>query len=308
MNTLLLRLILLLLLPAAALAAPAKSTPKKTPAQTAPAAKKSPKPAAPKPPPTVAREPYLGAIVVDAADGRVLFEENADAQGIPASVLKLMLLLTAMEQVQAGTLTLQDAVPIHATAVSSEGADLKLKEGESFTVEDMLYACMMHSANDAAMALAEKLSGSQAAYIEHINRRAQELGMKNSRFVSASGLGLNNGAGPHDHTTARDVALLCREVLKHPAALTFTAARKRVFRPEGEKDRRIPMETHNYILDEVKGCDGLKTGYIRAAGYCIAGTALRKDRRIITVILGATSEKSRNKLAGKLLEKGFATP
>jgi serine-type D-Ala-D-Ala carboxypeptidase (penicillin-binding protein 5/6) len=298
MNRLLSLLLLLMfcLVPAPAGAAPAKT------------GKPKPAPAKPAPPrPTVAREPYLGAIVVDAADGRVLFEENADAQGYPASVLKLMLLLTTVEQIKAGTLTLKDAVPVNPTAVSSEGADLKLKAGESFTVEDMLYACMMHSANDAAMALAEKLSGSQAAYLQHINQRAQALGMKNSRFLSPSGLGLNNGAGPHDVTTPRDLSLLCLEVLKHPEALTFTAARSRVFRPGGGKNR-IRMATHNYILDMVKGCDGLKTGYLHAAGYCIAGTARRGERRILTVILGATSEKSRNQLAAKLLEKGFATP
>jgi serine-type D-Ala-D-Ala carboxypeptidase (penicillin-binding protein 5/6) len=258
-------------------------------------------------PPSLARDPWLGAIVIDAADGRVLFEDNAGAQGYPASVLKLMLLLTAMEQIAAGRLALTDRVPVHASAVSSEGADLKLKEGESFTVEDMLYACMMHSANDAAMALAEKLGGSQACYLEHINRRAAELGMKDSRFVSPSGLNEDTVDAPRDVTTARDLTLLCRAVLEHPAALTFTSARSRVFRPRGGKNR-IAMETHNYILGEVRGCDGLKTGYLRAAGYCIAATARRGDRRIIAVILGAVSEKSRNKLAAKLLEDGFATP
>lgn len=292
-------------LPAAADAAPLKVPAKPAKAQPVPKAEVVPEEEAPRPKSTVAREPYLGAIVVDAADGRVLFEENADAAGYPASVLKLMLLLTAMEQIKAGQLTLKDPVPVRATAVSTEGADLKLKEGESFTVEEMLYACMMHSANDAAMALAEKLGGTQAGYLEHINRRAAELGMNSSRFVSPSGLGLNNGEGPHDVTTPRDLTLLCREVLKYPEALTFTSARSRVFRPNGGS-ARIRMETHNYILDMVKGCDGLKTGYIRAAGYCIAGTAMRGNRRIIAVILGATSETSRNKLAAKLIEKGFA--
>ena len=288
----------------------AKATPKAAKAKPAPKAEVVPEDdsAAPKAPPSLAREPYLGAIVVDAADGRVLFEENADAKGYPASVLKLMLLLTAMEQIQTGTLTLQDPVPVNPTAVSSEGATLRLKAGETFTVEDMLYACMMHSANDAATALGEKLGGGTlAGYLKHINQRARELGMSSSQFVSASGLGPKDPVGPYDTTTPRDLALLCRAVLQHPAALTFTSARNRVFRPDGGK-ARIRMETHNYILGEVRGCDGLKTGYIRAAGYCIAGTAQRKDRRVIAVLLGATSEKSRNKLAAKLLEKGFATP
>lgn len=284
-------------------AAPAskKSSSKKTPPRSTP--KPSPKPSAPKTPP-LARDPYLGAIVVDAEDGRVLFEDNADAKGYPASVLKLMLLLTAMEQIKAGTLSLEDEVPVRSSAVSADGANLKLKEGETFPVAEMLYACMMHSANDAATALAEKLGGSLSGYLEIINQRAQELGMVNSRFVSASGLGPKTPDGPYDITTPRDLTLLCREVLKHPEALRFTAARERVFRPDAAKPYR--METHNYILGMVKGCDGLKTGYIRAAGYCIAGTAERNGRRVIAVLLGATSEKSRNKTAAKLLEQGLA--
>lgn len=283
--------------------APAKPTSKPTP-KTAP--KKTAEPAKPAKPATLAREPYLGAIVVDADSGLAVFEDRADAQGYPASVLKLMLLLTAMEQIRDGRLTLQDEVPVSARAVLDEGADLQLKEGEIFTVEDMLYALMIHSANDAAVAMAEKLGGSVEGYLEHINRRAQELGMKNSHFVSPNGLGPANGQAPFDLTTPRDLSLLCLEILKFPDALRFTSAREKVFRPDGGA-RRVRMETHNYILDSVKGCDGLKTGYIRAAGYCIAGTAKRGDRRLVVVILGATSEASRNKWAGKLLDKGFTT-
>ena len=291
---------------------------KSVPAKKKPAPKKkTPTPAPPKPPeepekpsvpqkPSLAREPWLGAIVVDAADGRVLIEDHADAKGYPASVLKLMLLLTAMEQVKEGRLTLADTVTVNPTAVSSEGADLRLQAGETFTVEDLLYACMMHSANDAAMALAEKLGGGTiAGYLQIINARAKSLGMTSSEFHTPSGLSSNDLDAPADITTPRDLALLCREVLRHPEALRFTSARTRVFRPDGGANK-IPMETHNYILGMVRGCDGLKTGYLRMAGYCIAGTAMRKDRRVIAVILGATSEKSRNKLAAGLLEKGLA--
>ena len=282
-----------------------KTAPGKTAAKPSPPApKKAPRPA-PVKKTTLAREPYLGAIVVDAADGRVLMEDNADARGYPASVLKLMLLLVSMEQIQQGRLTLKDIVPVSANAVGKEGATLKLKEGEEFTVEDMLYASMMHSANDVAVALAEKLGGgSVAGYLKLINQRAKELGMANSVFHSANGLGPEKPEDPYDITTPRDLSLLCRELLKHPDALRFTAARQRVFRPDGGQ-RRIPMATHNYILDEVKGCDGLKTGYIYAAGYCIAGTAQRQGKRVIAILLGATSEKSRNKLAASLIEKGF---
>jgi D-alanyl-D-alanine carboxypeptidase len=181
-------------------AAGSPATPKSTPAKPKPAAKppraiplEPVKPVKPTKPASLARDPYLGAIVVDAADGRVLFEERADEKGYPASVLKLMLLLTAMEQIDAGKLSLEDEVKVSASAVTKEGADLQLKEGEVFKVEDMLYAVMIHSANDAAVALAEKLGGSLAGYLEISNRRAQELGMTNSRFVSANGLMISSG-------------------------------------------------------------------------------------------------------------------
>jgi serine-type D-Ala-D-Ala carboxypeptidase (penicillin-binding protein 5/6) len=211
-----------------------------------------------------------------------------------------------MEQVKAGKIMLQDKVTVSPTAVSSDGANLKLQAGEEFSVEELLYASMMHSANDAATALGEKLGGSLQGYVALINERAKELGMANSQFHSASGLGPKDPEAPYDTTTPRDLTLLCREILKHPEALAFTSAKKRVFRPGS--DRKVAMETHNYILDMVKGCDGLKTGYIRAAGYCIAGTAMQNGRRVITVILGATSEKSRNQQAAKLLKKGLQTP
>jgi serine-type D-Ala-D-Ala carboxypeptidase (penicillin-binding protein 5/6) len=291
-----------LLLAALLIAAPLASGQTKPP-KARPVPEKPQKPVAA--PYTVAREPYLGAIVLDANDGSVLFEKDADAMGHPASVLKLMLLLISMEQVQAGKLKLTDPVTVGPAAVGSEGADLKLKVGEVFTVEELLYACMMHSANDAANCLAERLGGSLAGYVEMSNARAQTLGMVNSKFYSASGLGPKDPVGPYDITTARDLTLLCREILKHPQALVFTAAQKRVFRPKAPTKQRIQMETHNYILDMVPGCDGLKTGYIRAAGYCIAGTAKRGERRVITVILGASSEKSRNKQAAEFLKQGL---
>ena len=252
---------------------------------------------------TVAREPYLGAIVIDATTGRVLFEDQADAKGYPASVLKLMLMLITMEQMDAGKLTLKDRVTVSANAVTDEGASLDLREGESFPLEDMCYALMIHSANDVAVAVAEKLGGSVQGYLEIINRRARELGMSSSEFHSPNGLGPKPGQ-PYDVTTARDLSLLAREVIKHPEALRFTSAMEAVFRPAGGK-RKVVMKTHNYLLDELKGCDGLKTGYIGAAGYCIAATAKRKDERVIAVILGATSEESRNKIAKRLIEQGF---
>jgi len=184
------------------------------------------------------------------------------------------------------------------------GRTCNFASGSRSLLQDMLYALMIHSANDVAIAVAEKLGGSVEGYVNLINRRAHALGMENSEFHSPNGLGPKPG-DPFDITTARDLALLSRELLKYPEVLRFTSAQEWVFRPDGGS-KRVTMRTHNYLLDEVKGCDGLKTGYIGAAGYCIAATAKRHDQRVVTVILGATSEESRNKIAARLIERGFA--
>ncbi len=282
-------------------AAPASK--KKSARSTKTIVKKATPPAVPRPP-SVAREPYLGAVIVHANSGRILFEDNANAQGHPASTLKLMLLLVTLEQIRDGKLTYQDPVPVSPAAVGMAGASLKLRAGESFTVEEMLYALMIHSGNDVAVALAEKIAGSEEAYRTLINQRAQALGMAGSSFHSANGLLPQKAGDPADIITTHDLGRLSLEVLRHPDALRFTSARSYTFRPHGGP-RRKTLETHNYILDTVKGCDGLKTGFIRAAGYCISATAQRGEDRIVAVLLGATSEKSRNKLAAQLLEKGF---
>src|ERR1041385_215532 len=163
---------------------------------------------------TMARDPYLGAIVVDAATGKVLFEDQADAKGYPASVLKLMDLLIILEKVQQKQISLQDQVPVSAKASKTGGSQVWLAEKESFTVDEMLYALMVQSANDAAVALAEKVAGTTDAFVELMNRRAKELGMTSTLFHSVHGL--PPGAGQeHDITTARGFAGLCRALLKN---------------------------------------------------------------------------------------------
>src|SRR5512133_1310366 len=151
----------------------------------------------------VSRNPYLGAIVLEASTGRVLFEENADARGYPASVLKLMDLLIILEKVERGQLSLQDSVPVSAKAARTGGSEVWLKEKESFTVDEMLYALMVQSANDAAVALAERVSGSTEDFVELMNAKAREVGVKNTVFQSVHGLPPGKGQ-QQDVTTARD--------------------------------------------------------------------------------------------------------
>jgi D-alanyl-D-alanine carboxypeptidase (penicillin-binding protein 5/6) len=253
---------------------------------------------------SIARSPYLGAIVVDAATGAVLFEDQADAKGYPASVLKLMDLLIILERIEGGQLSLQDPVPVSVKSSKTGGSQVWLAEKETFTVDEMLYALMVQSANDAAVALAEKVGGTTDGFVELMNKRARELGMKNTVFHSVHGL--PPGAGQeHDVTTARDFSLLCREVLKRKDTLRYTATRERPFRPDAG-GKTVVMRTHNHLLGHVDGCDGLKTGYITKAGFSIAATAARNGQRVIVVVLDSADRKVRDAKAAELIAKGFA--
>jgi D-alanyl-D-alanine carboxypeptidase (penicillin-binding protein 5/6) len=289
--------VLLLLVSAiqpAAVAATAKST-------KSPAAAPANKSARSK---SIARDPWLGAIVLDADTGKVLFENQADSKGYPASVLKLMDLLIILEKIDQKQLSLQDQVPVSAKASQTGGSRVWLKEKESFTVDEMLYALMIQSANDAAVALAEKVAGSTDGFLELMNRRAKELGMNNTVFHSVHGLPPSKGQ-EHDVTTARDLSLLCRELLKHPDTLRYTSIRERPFRPN-VAGHTVNMTTHNHLLGHVEGCDGLKTGYITSSGYSIAVTVARNGQRIIVIVFDSTTLKLRDAKAAELVAKGFA--
>jgi D-alanyl-D-alanine carboxypeptidase (penicillin-binding protein 5/6) len=269
------------------------------------ATSKKPHPPAKSPPKGVmARDPYLGAIVVDAATGKVLFEEGADAKGYPASVQKLMDLLLILEQIERGQLSLHDQVRVSAKAARTPVSNVALAQNESFSVEDMLYALMVKSANDVAVALAEKVAGSTESFVELMNRRAKELGMSNTVFHCVHGLPPARGE-EHDLSTARDLSLLCRElVLKHPEALRYTGTRERVFRPNAGK-RTVVMQNHNHLVGRVDGCDGLKTGFFSQAGFSIAVTAARQGQRIIAVVLDSVDSDTRDAKAKELVARGF---
>ncbi len=253
---------------------------------------------------TIAQDPYLGAIVVDAGTGTVLFEERADAKGYPASVLKLMDLLVILEKIEQGQLSLREQVPVSRKATMAAPSKVWLAQNESFSVDEMLYALMVHSANDVAVALAEKVGGSTDGFVELMNAKARALGMNNTEFHSVNGLPPARGE-KDDVTTARDLSVLCREVLKHPEALRYTSTRERVFRPNSDK-RTLKLVNHNPLLRRVPGCDGLKTGFIAKAGFSIAVTAARDGHRVIVVVLGSTEAKRRDAKAAELVERGFA--
>lgn len=250
---------------------------------------------------TVSRDPYVGAVVVDASGGQVLSEDGADREGYPASMVKLMVLLLVQEKVEQGLLSLEDPVKVSAEAAGMGGSQVYLAENEVFPVEDLLYALMIQSGNDAAVALAEHIAGSKTAFVDLMNARAKDLGMERTAFHSVHGLPPGQGQQP-DLSTARDMAVLGREVLKHPDLLRYTSTRERGFRND-----TFIMRTHNQLLETFQGCDGLKTGYFRAAGYSVAATARRGDRRVVAVILGSTTKDTRNAKAAEFLSRGFMT-
>ncbi|MBI4632436.1 MAG: D-alanyl-D-alanine carboxypeptidase [Deltaproteobacteria bacterium] len=248
---------------------------------------------------SISRTPYIGAIVVDAVNGRVLFNDNADSSGYPASVTKLMDLLIILEKVREGTLAVTDKVTVTAEAVKVGGSQAYLREHETFSLEELLYALMVKSANDVAVALAVHVAGSPEAFVQLMNRKAQQLGMAATHFHSVHGLSPGRGL-PRDVSTARDLSLLAAAVLKYPDALRYTSTKRHAFR-----NGTVTMRNHNRLLGVVEGCDGLKTGYFAEAGYSIAATAQRQDERIIVVVLGSRSLQMRDIKTRELLAKGF---
>ena len=247
-------------------------------------------------------DPYRAALLIDAEGGAVLFEDGADRKGYPASMVKLMNFLLILEAVEARQLSLKEKVLVTVEAAKIGGSQVYLKEGEVFSVDDLLYALMVQSANDAATALAIHYQGSKEAFVDLMNRRAREMGMKDTVFHSVHGLPPGRGQLP-DVSTPRDMALLSREVLRHPRALQYTATKKRLFRTDAEEP--FVMENHNQLLGRFEGCDGLKTGYFRAAGFSIAATAEQGGQRVIAIVMGSVQSATRDNSTKKLLLQGL---
>lgn len=248
----------------------------------------------------VAKEPYASALLLNADTGEVLFARNADAAVYPASVLKLMVLFVILERIQEGTLQLDEMVQVTREAFKMGGSQVYLDPKEQFPIEELLYALMVQSANDAAVALATHAAGSKESFVVLMNKKAAELGMENSHFYSVHGLPPAAGQKV-DVTTARDFGILCRELSRYPEVFKYTSTKVRDFR-----GGKFIMRTHNHLLSKVDGCDGFKTGYFTAAGFSIAATAKRGGRRIIAIVMGSKDRKVRDAKAIELIAKGFA--
>lgn len=247
----------------------------------------------------ISKDPYIGAIVVDTRDGKVLFEDNADATCYPASLVKLMNLLVLEDLIAKGSLKRDDPVTATAEAVRMGGTQVWLAENEVFPVEELIYAMMVESANDAATALAIHVAGSTEAFIRLMNEKARALGMKSTKFASVHGLPPSKDRS-HDLTTARDLAILAVALLKYPEIIKYTSVKERPFR-----NGTFTLRSHNHLLGNVPGVDGLKTGYFREGGFGIVVTGEKNGARLVSVVIGSRDRLVRDKQASALLAKGF---
>jgi D-alanyl-D-alanine carboxypeptidase (penicillin-binding protein 5/6) len=238
------------------------------------------------------------AILIEASTGSVLYQKDPDLTLPPASVTKVMTLLLVMEAIEDGKLKYEDKVRASANACSMGGSQIYLKENEEMSVDDLLKSVVIASANDAAVALAEHIAGSEEAFVKKMNERAAELGMKNSFFENTNGL--DDTVEKH-LTSARDIAIMSRELIKYPKILEYSSTWM-----DSIRDGAFGLTNTNRLVRFYKGATGLKTGSTAKAGFCISATAKRDGMTLICVIMGAPSRDVRNATATKLLDYGFS--
>lgn len=250
--------------------------------------------------------PYKGAVVIDAASGQVLFEDHQGDPSPPASMTKLMTFLVVHDKLQSGALTLDTPVTVTAADSRIGGTQVWLKEKEVFPVEELLYAMMIQSANDAAYALARTAAGSIDAFLELMNAKARDIGMTQTTFRTPHGLPpASRRIAEGDLTTPHDFALLSRELLLKTDVLTYVSIKTREFGAD-QRAETVVMNNHNHLLGKITGVDGLKTGFTNGAGFCLSATALRNGRRIIVVAMGSPDRKLRDIKVAELIERGFS--
>ncbi len=239
------------------------------------------------------------ALLMEASSGQIIFETNADEKRPVASVVKIMTILMCLEAVDSGRVSLDDRVTISKNASGMGGSQVLLDTGEVQTLDILLKSTVVGSANDAAVAIAEHLYGSQELFVKQMNARAQALGMKDTVFVNCTGLPAQG-----QHTTARDVARMAAALFGHE--LYYKYAGIWMDKVDHGDGRVTDLTNTNRLIRFYDGCDGGKTGSTNEAGYCIAATAKRGGMRLIAVVLGGSSGKKRFACAEKMFDHGFA--
>ncbi len=251
-----------------------------------------------------AKEDYAptakSAILVDNATGKVLFEKNADERLAPASMTKLGSMLLIMEAIDSGKISLDDEVTISEEAASMGGSQVFLEAGEVYKVHDLLKGVAIASGNDAVVALAEKIAGSQSEFVDAMNKIFKEIGATNTNFVNAHGLDTEN-----HYSTARDMSIIARELLKHERILEYTSIYEEYL--EKNDGTKTWLVNTNKLVRFYNGVDGLKTGFTENAGYCLTATAKKDNFRLISVVMGEDSTENRSSDTVKMLNYGFNT-
>lgn len=239
------------------------------------------------------------AVLMDAETGTMLYAKNADEALPPASVTKVMTLLLVMEAIDSGRMSLSDTVQVSEYAASMGGSQVYLEPGEQMSVEDMIKSVVISSANDAAVALAETVSGSEEAFVSRMNERAAELGMEHSRFENVTGL---DDDTVNHLVSAEDIAIMSRELLRHETILQYTSIWMDTIR-----NGAFGLSNTNRLIRFYPGATGLKTGSTSKAGFCISATARRDGLHLIAVIMGSPTRDIRNEMAKRLLDWGFSS-
>ena len=240
------------------------------------------------------------AVLMDAATGTILYEKNAHEKLAPASVTKVMTLLLVMEALESGRISWGDTVTASEHAAGKGGSQVYLEAGEQMSMDEMLKSVVVSSANDCATALAEHIAGSEAAFVEMMNARAAELNLTDTHFVNCTGLDDEPNAAEH-LTSAHDIAVMSRELLKHDDIRKYTTIWMDTVR-----DGQFGLSNTNKLVRFYQGTTGLKTGYTKAAGHCLSASAQRDGIELIAVVLHCESSSDRFQSAKALLDYGFA--
>lgn len=239
------------------------------------------------------------AILIERDTGKVLYEKNAHEPLPPASMTKIMTMLLIMEAIDEGKLSYDEKVRASEYAASMGGSQIFLEPGEEMTVDEMLHGIAIGSANDASVAMAEQIAGSEEAFVEMMNKKAKQLGLKNTHFANATGL------PAEDHySSAYDMAMMARELLKYEDITKYTSKYEDYLREN--TDKKFWLVNTNRLVKFYPGVDGLKTGYTAEAKYCLTATAKKNGMRVIAVVFGAPTPKSRNAQITKMLDYAFS--
>lgn len=241
------------------------------------------------------------AILIDSSSGEIIYEKKAHERLHPASITKIMVLLLSIESIEKNEINLEDEVTISANAAGMGGSQIYLEEGEVQSVEELLTAICLRSANDASVAMAEYISGSEESFINKMNERAKELGMKNTSFKNATGLHAEN-----HYTSAYDISIMARELLKYPKIHEWLTIWMKEMKVGKDKEIVQGLVNTNRLIKEYEGANGIKTGSTQDAGFCLAASAERGNLKLISVVLGCETSKIRFDESKKLLDYGFS--